>query len=98
MSPKPLDITDPCNWNGCRDVANQIQHEIGGATVKITPLPPNPTLGPYRGTPTGWDHHWVVIVGDTVYDGFTPAGLPTSEFERLFEYPDAINFPWRQKQ
>ena len=87
--------SDPSFRNGCDQCASDIQGYIGGNIVYITPKPPAPTLGGFNGANPGWDHHIVVVKGGRVYDAFTgSAGLPVADYKRLWQYPDAINFPF----
>jgi hypothetical protein len=79
---------------GCEHVAKRIQAAIGGEIHRIEPgLPGGRFLGPRGGTWTDWQYHEVVVKDGRVYDVLTgPDGLLISEFKKLWEYADDINF------
>ncbi len=52
-------------------------------------------LGSYRDSPTGWFSHVVVVKNGRIYDGFGPeTGLEVEDYKNLWEYADAINWPF----
>ena len=88
----PKNIKDPKNWNGCEDVAKEIQERLGGGTrYRISNAIPHPlaehySMGKYRDTDTAWFHHDVLVHEDRVYDGFTGrTGLTRAEYDALWD-------------
>jgi hypothetical protein len=89
---QPRDINNPACANGCDVAAKQIQKQIGGTVVRITPRS-DPTLGAYRRKNWGWAYHEVVVKEGRVYDAFTGGeGLPIDKYKALWEYADHIHF------
>jgi len=79
--------------SNCEQCAQDIQNQIGGNIVRVTPSEGS-VLGPSANNPVGdWVFHDVVVNGGRVYDGFTgPDGLSPQEFMSQFEYAGGINF------
>jgi hypothetical protein len=97
----------PHEWppgGSCSDMADDIHTTLGGTaeihslqsmhnpegTVNVHPLG-----GTYRGHPTGWRFHDVVVKDGMVYDGFGPSGgTPIDEWKELWTNKDNIAFPF----
>lgn len=94
---KARDIADPAYQTGCEDAARQIQQHVGGEIKVILPKDGAPGLGGYRGHQPWWSSHEVVVNNGRVYDAFTGyEGLPIDDWKQLWEYPDAIDFGFRE--
>lgn len=94
VSPKGPGARWPTQQGGnCKACAEQIQSQIGGDMVRITPRGGR-VLGPSTNNPHGdWFDHWVVVRDGRVYDSFTgPRGMTPGQYKAQFEYNDAINF------
>ncbi len=77
---------------GCEKAAREIQKHIGGDIHTITPKDA-PSLGGFRGKNWGWSHHEVVVKDGRVFDATTGhEGLPISDYKKLWQYADEINF------
>lgn len=87
----------------CELWAEKIQESIGGYLMQIKPKSGG-FIGPVRNKSntiisTEFAEHWAVRVGDMVYDRITgPNGLSFSEYRRLFDFGDFLDFvEMRQK-
>jgi hypothetical protein len=85
-----LDIKDEDNWEGCKDVAENIKEKLGGsAEIKIIKPKNTEYLGKYREIEPSWIKHWVVVKDGKVYDGFGPRkGLTIDEYTDLWDGED----------
>jgi hypothetical protein len=97
----PTDPHDPAP-GGCSDKADEIHTELGGsATIYSIQSKDNepgethqyPLGGTYRGHPTGYFFHDVVVKNGKVYDGFGDRdGMPIDEWKNLWSNKDHIDF------
>ncbi len=88
---KAKDISDKKYWNGCENIAKQINNHIGGTIHRIDAN--GLQLGNFKGQSPGWFHHEVVVKDGKVYDAFTGnAGLDIDAYKKQFTYWEEINF------
>ncbi|WP_437814639.1 RHS repeat domain-containing protein [Sorangium sp. So ce1078] len=89
---KARNIADAVCERGCESIARQIQKQIGGDVVRITPKD-TPGLGAFRGKNWGWSHHEVVVKDGRVYDLTTGhEGMTIPEYKMLWEFSNDVNF------
>ncbi|MCL1989471.1 MAG: RHS repeat-associated core domain-containing protein, partial [Defluviitaleaceae bacterium] len=93
-------ILNTISSGGCGSLATQVQAEIGGQFLTVTPnqsiMPGADFLGPVNsphGTINNWKNHVAVVQDGMVFDAMTgPNGMPIAEYQAMFEYNDALNF------
>ncbi|MGW0212425.1 colicin E3/pyocin S6 family cytotoxin, partial [Streptomyces sp. NPDC003233] len=90
---KASDVCGIEGSNGCEQVAESIQQNIGGSRMRVTDRYGAPTLGKYREQDSFWGHHDVVVKDGRVYDAWTgPEGEPLDEYRGKFEWGDDLVF------
>lgn len=93
-------LPDVLSRGGCEIIAQQVQAEIGGQFLNITPntnlIPEAQFLGEVtysQGTITGWTGHVAVVKDGMVFDAMTgPEGMPIEDYQNMFKYRDVLGF------
>jgi RHS repeat-associated protein len=96
---------DVLSRGGCEIIAQQVQAEIGGKFLNITPntnlIPGASYLGDVtysQGTISGWTAHVAVVQDGIVYDAMTgPTGMPIQDYQNMFQESDVLNFETSDK-